>query len=83
VLLTPSSSISVGGGVSALHWSTPDNVIAGCYDHSIKIIDVSSQQVQEVMFTDHKVPTSLDSSRDLIISGHEDSLIRLWDLRSG
>jgi WD40 repeat protein len=44
---------------------------------------VTTRQVQDVMFTDHKVPTSLDSSRDLIISGHEDSLIRLWDLRSG
>ena len=36
------------------------------------------------MFTQHKVPTCIDSVQDsTLITGHEDSVIRLWDVRSG
>ena len=36
------------------------------------------------MFTNFKVPTCLDSIQDtMILTGHEDATIKLWDVRSG
>ncbi len=36
------------------------------------------------MFTSFKVPTCIDSSQEsTLISGHEDAVVRLWDVRSG
>jgi len=47
-------------------------------------VNVERQQVEEILFTQHKVPTALDSSKETtLISGHEDGLVRLWDVRSG
>lgn len=53
-------------------------------DHSLKLINVDRLQVEEVLFTSHKVPTCLDSSLEsTLLSGHEDAIVRLWDVRSG
>ena len=54
----------------------------GGQDHQIKIVNVDTKKIEEIIFTNHKVPTSIDSIQDsLILTGHEDSLIRLWDIR--
>jgi WD40 repeat protein len=37
-----------------------------------------------VLFTNHKVPTSIDSVQEtVILTAHEDSVIKLWDIRTG
>lgn len=67
-----------------MKWAGPSTIYAGCYDHQIKIINVDKLQIEEVLFTNHKVPTSIDSVQEsLVLTGHEDSTIRLWDVRSG
>ena len=36
------------------------------------------------MFTSHKVATCIDSSKETtLLTGHEDTIVRLWDVRSG
>ena len=40
--------------------------------------------MEEILFTQHKVPTCLDSSQEhTLLTGNEDSVVRLWDVRSG
>jgi WD40 repeat protein len=50
----------------------------------LKLVNVEKQQVEEVLFTSHKVPSAIDSSSEsTLLTGHEDAIIRLWDVRSG
>lgn len=80
----PHAKVHCSGGISSLKWSEPGRIIAGCNDHSLKIVNVERQQVDEILFTQHKVPTAIDSSKgSSLISGHEDGVVRLWDVRSG
>jgi WD40 repeat protein len=80
----PAAKIHCAGGISSLKWASPNQIAAGCRDHTIKLVNVERQQVEEVIFTSHKVPTSLDSTKgSLLLTGHEDSVIRLWDVRTG
>jgi len=43
------------------------------------------QKVQASVFTNHKVTTTLDcnysNDNQLVLAGHEDGLVRLYDLR--
>lgn len=81
--LAPFARINCHGGISSLKWSGPNKIFAGCQDHNLKVINVEKQQVEEVLFTQHKVPTCLDSSQEsTLITGHEDGVVRLWDVRS-
>jgi len=44
------------------------------------------QQVAESVFTNHKVVTCIDSAsgeHQTILGGHEDGIVRLYDLRTG
>ncbi len=67
-----------------MKWSGPAKIFASCLDHTLKLINVDRGQVDEIMFTQHKVATCLDSSTDsTLITGHEDAVVRLWDIRSG
>ena len=53
-------------------------------DHTLKLVNIEKQQVEEILFTSHKVPTCIDSSNEsTLITGHEDAVVRLWDVRSG
>lgn len=78
------SQISCGGGISSMKWNDPTQILVGCYDHAIKIVNVDRAQVVEVLFTNHKVATCMDAVQsDILITGHEDAVVRLWDIRSG
>ncbi len=67
-----------------MKWAGPSKIYVGCNDHSVKIVNVDKQQIEEVLFTNHKVPTCLDSIQEsMILTGHEDSSIKLWDVRTG
>lgn len=78
------SQVHCGGGITSLKWMNNDTILAGSSDHSIKVINAETSQVQEILFTNHKVATSLDSAQgNLVLSGHEDSVVRLWDIRAG
>jgi WD40 repeat protein len=80
--VSPVEAISCSGGIASLHWSSPSRIYVGGQDHQIKIVNVDTKKIEEIIFTNHKVPTSIDSIQDsLILTGHEDSLIRLWDIR--
>ena len=82
--IVPTAKINCAGGLSSIKWTSPNRIVAGCKDHTLKLINVERQQTEEVIFTEHKVPTSIDSSKEsILLTGHEDSLIRLWDSRSG
>ena len=68
-----------------INWLNGDNLVAGCMDHAIKIVDVeNSHSVKQSILMEHKVATCMDTSQDyLVLTGSEDSQIRLWDTRSG
>ena len=86
LLVGPTAEIACSGGISAVKWAGPTRIYAGCAsDHSIKMVNAEKQQVEEVIFTSHKVPTCLDTihGEDLILTGHEDGIVRLWDARAG
>ena len=71
--------------MNSLSWLDGDTLVAGCEDHSIKLVDIEkSYIIKQSILTSHKVPTCMDtSSRNLILTGSEDSTIRLWDCRTG
>eukprot|EP00347_Sterkiella_histriomuscorum_P003660 403363437 len=78
------SQIVCNGGVQCMKWATPEKIYVGSNDHSVKIINVEKQAIEEVMFTNYKVPTCIDSAQDsLVLTGHEDASIKLWDVRTG
>ena len=84
--MNPHSKIAVGGhGISAMKWVGPSKIFVGCKgDHTVKIVNSERAQVEEVMFTQHKVATCLDAvNEDLLLTGHEDALVKLWDVRTG
>jgi len=82
--ISPSGKIHCSGGLSSLKWIGPNRIVAGCFDHSLKLINAERQQVEEILFTSHKVATCLDSSKEsILLTGHEDATLRLWDIRSG
>lgn len=86
VILNPHSKISVSGnGISALKWAGPSKIFAGCKgDHTVKVINSDRAQVEEIMFTQHKVATCIDAvNEDFLLTGHEDALVKLWDVRTG
>ena len=58
--------------------------MAGCQDHAIKLIDIEkSYLIKQSIMTDHKVPTCMDTGAEsLILTGCEDSIIRLYDTRA-
>lgn len=81
----PSQSIQINGGISTLTWLDDITLVAGCHEHAIKLVDIEkSYIVKQSILTQHKVPTCIDTSgTNLLLSGSEDSIIRLWDIRTG
>lgn len=79
--------IEVTGGINQLKWLGPNQIICGCLDHSLKVIDFERSQMIESIFTNHKVVTALDTAcsgeQPIALTGHEDAAVRLWDMRSG
>ena len=66
-----------------MKWLNPTHILAGCFDHSLKLINVEKNLIEEIMLTNYKVPTAIDAIQDnVVLTGHEDCVVRLWDLRS-
>lgn len=67
-----------------MKWMSPNKIVVGGNDHTIKFINTEKNVIEEILFTNHKVATCIDSISDsLILTGHEDSIIRMWDIRTG
>ena len=41
--ISPSGKIHCSGGLSALKWTGPNRIVAGCFDHSLKLINAERQ----------------------------------------
>uniref|UniRef100_A0A7S3HZI4 Uncharacterized protein n=1 Tax=Favella ehrenbergii TaxID=182087 RepID=A0A7S3HZI4_9SPIT len=83
--ISPLASLRCPNGVQSLSWASQSVLVAGCTDHQIRVFDMERQKVQASVFTNHKVATTLDcnfaNESQLVLSGHEDGLVRLFDLR--
>lgn len=68
-----------------MSWASQSVLVAGCTDHQVRVFDMEKQKVQASVFTNHKVATALDCNfagdNQLVLSGHEDGFVRLFDLR--
>lgn len=68
-----------------MSWASASVLVAGCTDHQLRVFDMEKQKVQASIFTNHKVATAIDCNfsgeNQLVLSGHEDGLVRLYDLR--
>ena len=62
-----------------------ETLVAGCLDHALKVVDtVKGNVVKQSILTVHKVATCMDCAQsNLILTGCEDAVIRLWDTRQG
>ena len=83
--IEPIAALRCSNGVQSMVWASQSILIAGSTDHQIKIFDVERQQMQASVFTNHKVATCIDANfaneNQLILAGHEDGFVRLFDLR--
>lgn len=63
-------------------WSTPESFVVGGTDHQLKIFDVEKGTIVESILTQNKVVQAMDGLDDaLILTGQEDGMIKLYDLR--
>ena len=44
-----------------MKWHNPLQIVVGSMDHTIKLVNVERKNVEEVLLTNHKVPTCLDT----------------------
>lgn len=68
--------------ISSLKWASEDEIITAGWDHSVRTWDVDSG-VNTNQISGNKVILSLDysSQNNLIVTGHADKTVRLWDHR--
>lgn len=83
--IQPREYVNVKGGVNSLTWLDGDNLVAGCGDHAIKVVDVeNSYVIKQSILTDNKLPTCMDTAfGNMILAGCEDGIVRLFDTRVG
>lgn len=77
--------MKVANGVSSMHWASSSTLIAGTIDHQLKVFDAEKLAVQQSISTNHKTCTAMDvnfaKDNELVLCGHEDGVVRLYDLR--
>ena len=83
--IEPTATLRCPNGVQSMAWASQAVLIAGCTDHQVRVFDMDRQQVQASVFTNHKVATCLDANfigeNQLVLAGHEDGMVRVYDLR--
>ena len=78
----PKSFIPCTGGVASLSWSCPESFVVGGTDHQLKMYDVEKGRVIESILTQNKVAQTMDGlNENLILTGQEDGVVKLYDLR--
>ena len=73
------------GCVSALQWTQEETCWSGSWDHSVRCWDLPTGICTQKMYGGtpiYDIDCSKDSSAPLILTGHADRTIRLWDPRS-
>jgi hypothetical protein len=50
-------------------WSSPSTLVVGGIDHQIKTFDVESGKMVDNILTQNKVPTAMDGSENMILTG--------------
>ncbi|KRX01534.1 WD40-repeat-containing domain [Pseudocohnilembus persalinus] len=69
--------------ISRCLWKNQNQIYTSSFDHSIKLYDTTKvAQVQSIATKDSAV-TTFNFDQDLVISGHEDSYIKTFDMREG
>lgn len=80
--MQPKSFYPCTGGVASLLWASGTNFVVGGTDHQMKIFDVEKGQIVESIMTQNKVAQTMDGlNEDLILTGQEDGVVKLYDLR--
>ena len=69
--------------ISRVRWTEPETLVVGQLGHAISLFDVVSKKTKQILTTRDSAVMSVDAlSSQLILSGHEDGFVRLWDLRT-
>lgn len=83
--ITPDVVIPFGhtSQISGITWHGEDRAITGSWDHSVKVWDLESQDCL-LTLNGSRVISCLDLSTKspVVATGHPDSTIRLWDIRT-
>lgn len=67
--------------ISGIYWKDSDRILTSSHDHHIKLYDTTKQaEVQDILSKDSAI-TAMFPTQGLILSGHEDNLVKAWDLR--
>ena len=79
--IQPKSYLTCTSGVASMLWASPSSLIVGGTDHQLKIYDIERQQMSESILTQFKVPTAMDGDDQVLLTGQEDGVVKLYDLR--
>merc|ERR1739848_408149 len=68
--------------VTSLRWLSAEALISGSYDHTVRVTDLEKGEQRSMIDFESNVVSAVAAYGDVIVTGHDDAYIRIWDQRS-
>eukprot|EP01017_Pseudomicrothorax_dubius_P035253 TRINITY_DN4910_c0_g1_i2.p1 TRINITY_DN4910_c0_g1~~TRINITY_DN4910_c0_g1_i2.p1 ORF type:complete len:493 (+),score=123.99 TRINITY_DN4910_c0_g1_i2:99-1481(+) len=69
--------------LSQLIWRDQKTIITGSHDHTVKFFDADKLAESQTIKCGDNIVSALAATNQMLLTGHEDAYIRLWDERAG